>query len=77
MAKRNITLKLEDRLISRIKHLTVDEDTSVSAWVSALIEKALRDRDEYEASRKAALEELERPLSLGGKIYSRDEIHRR
>jgi hypothetical protein len=74
---RNITLKLEDKIISRVKHIAVDEDTSVSAWVSSLIESALRDRDAYEAARKGALEDLDNPIHLGGVPLNREELHSR
>ena len=74
---KNITLKLDEKIISRVKHIAVDEDTSVSAWVSSLIESALRDRDAYEAARKGALEDLEKPLHLGGTPMTREELHSR
>lgn len=74
---RNITLKLEDQLLRRVKHIAVDEEISVSAWVTKLIESALRDRDAYEATRKGALEDLDNPLSLGGVPLSREELHTR
>ena len=72
---KNITLKLDEGLITRVKHIAVDADTSVSAWVAGLIETALRDRDAYEASRKGALEDLENPLHLGGKPLNREDLH--
>ena len=72
---KNITLKLEEKLINRVKHIAVDADTSVSAWVASLIETALRDRDEYEASRKGALEDLENALHLGGTPLNREDLH--
>lgn len=74
---KNITLKLDEQLISRVKHIAVDEDTSVSSWVAGLIESALRDRDAYETARKGALADLEKPLHLGGTPLNREELHRR
>ncbi len=74
---RNITLKLDDKIISRVKHIAVDEDTSVSAWVSSLIESALKDRDAYEAARKGALEDLDNPVHLGGSPLNREDLHSR
>lgn len=74
---KNITLKLDEQLIRRVRHLAVDEETSVSAWVAGLIETALRDRDAYEAARKGALADLEKPLHLGGIPLTREEIHSR
>ena len=74
---KNITLKLDDKLISRVKHIAVDEDISVSAWVSGLIESALRDRDAFEEARKGALADLDQPLHLGGTPLNWEELHRR
>ena len=74
---KNITLKLDEQLIRRLKHLAVDEETSVSAWVAGLVESALRDRDAYEAARKGALADLEKPLQLGGTPLTREEVHSR
>lgn len=74
---KNLTLKLDEQLLKRVRHIAVDEDLSVSAWVGGVIRMALRERDEYEASRKGALEDLDRPLALGGKPLSRDELHAR
>jgi hypothetical protein len=74
---KNVTLKLDERLLRRIRHIAVEEDTSVSAWVAHLIESALRDRDDYEASRREALDALEKPFHLGGHPLSREETHRR
>jgi predicted transcriptional regulator len=62
----NITLKLDEKLIGRVKHIAVDEDTSVSAWVAGLIESALRDRDAYEAARKGASPCGRLPHKVGG-----------
>lgn len=76
-AMKNLTLKLDEQLLKRVRHIAVDEDLSVSAWVGGVIRMALRERDEYEASRKGALEDLDRPLALGGKPLSRDELHAR
>lgn len=74
---KNLTLKLDDQLINRVKHIAVDKETSVSAWVASLIETALRDIDTYEAARKGALADLEKPLHLGGKPMTREELHSR
>ena len=74
---KNLTLKLDDQLINRVKHIAVDKDTSVSAWVASLIESALRDIDAYESARKGALADLEKPLHLGGTPMTREELHSR
>ncbi|MCC5806379.1 MAG: hypothetical protein JJU00_08620 [Opitutales bacterium] len=74
---KNITIKLDSEQLRRVRHIAVDEDSSVSGWVSRLIETELRNRDAYESAREKALADLEAPLSLGGKPLSREELHRR
>lgn len=37
----NITLRLDEKLVRRIKHLAVDQQTSVSAWVGELVTRAV------------------------------------
>jgi hypothetical protein len=64
----NITLTLDDKLISRVKQIAVREETSVSAWVSSLSESPLRDRDAFEAAKKGALDDLNQPLHPGALI---------
>ncbi len=72
---KNVTLKLDEDLLNRVRHVAVDQDTSLSAWVANLIESALRERDSYEEVRSAALEDLGNPLHLGGKPLGREELH--
>jgi hypothetical protein len=52
---KNITLKIDDRILTRVRHLAVDENKSVSAWVTELIERTLNETDEYEQERREAL----------------------
>lgn len=75
--KKNITLKLDQELLKRIRHLAVDNNQSVSAWVSELIVKTLSKEDLYEQCRREALEALEHGYSLGGATVSRDQLHER
>ena len=73
----DITVKLDDKIISRVKHIAVVEGTTVSAWVSSLIESDLRNKDAYETARKGALEDLDKPVHLGGSSLNREELHKR
>jgi hypothetical protein len=74
---KNITLKLDEHILKRVKHIAVDQNTSVSAWVSDLIVRQLRDQDLYEESRLAALAALSTGYRLGGKPLLRGELHDR
>ena len=74
---KNITLKIDDHILTRIRHLAVDENKSVSAWVSELIARTLNEADEYEQARREALDALNVGLHLGGRPLSREEVHDR
>jgi predicted transcriptional regulator len=75
--KRNITLKLDDELLKRVRHLAIDEDKSVSAWVSDLILQTVSRQDAYEQARNEALDVLKRGLALGGTPLTREQAHER
>ncbi len=75
MAKRNITLRVEEELLHRVRQIAVVEKMSVSAWMTEQIERAVRERDPFEADRRGALAALDRGLSLGGKPPSRARLH--
>jgi predicted DNA-binding protein len=74
---KNITLKLDEQIITRVRHIAVDDNKSVSAWVSELIERTLNDVDEYEQSRRGAIKTLNQGFHLGGQPLGRDEVHDR
>ncbi|MFT5190946.1 MAG: hypothetical protein ACI957_003983 [Verrucomicrobiales bacterium] len=74
---KNITLKLDERVLNRVRHLAVDEDKSVSAWVTDLVEEVVKDRDNYEDCRQKALRALDKGLHLGGRPLTREEVYER
>ncbi|MEI6810376.1 MAG: hypothetical protein WCN95_16775 [bacterium] len=74
---KNITLKLDEEVLSRVRHVAVDEQMSVSAWVQSLITREVSTRDLYEQDRKGALMILKDGLPLGGTPLSREEANER
>ncbi len=74
---KNITLKMDEGVITRVRHVAVDEHKSVSAWVRDLIVGELDLRDRYEQDRKRALKALRGGFQLGGQALTRDEAHER
>lgn len=74
---KNLTLKIDETLLNRVRHVAVDEEKSVSAWVSDLIKRSLHERDQYESQRRRALLDLEKPLSLGGEPIAREDLYER
>jgi len=74
----NITLRLDEALLRRIRHLAVDRQTSVSAWVSELVSRAVTELDGFEASRQRALSAMRHPVSVrDASMLSREQAHER
>lgn len=73
----NITLKLDEKTVRRIKHLAVDRHTSVSAWVSELVVRAVAELDGFEPARARALLALDQPFPVTQGPLSREQAHER
>lgn len=72
----NITLRLDQKTIDRVRHIAVDRRTSVSAWVGELVSRAVDELDGFELARKQALEAMDDPVPVDdAKALSRDEAH--
>jgi hypothetical protein len=74
---KNVTLKLDETVLTRARHAAVDERKSVSAWMADLIAHELNTRDSYERDRQGALAALKTGFALGGKPLRREELHER
>ena len=78
MAKTNITLKIDTQLLKMIKVLAAEEDTSISALLTELLEERVKRRREYESAKEWALARLREGYDLGfTPPLSRDELHER
>ena len=72
----NITLRLDQKTIDRVRHIAVDRRTSVSAWVGELVSRVVDELDGFELARKQALEAMDDPVPVDdAKALSRDEAH--
>lgn len=72
---RNVTLRLKDDLLLKARHIAVEEDKSLSQWLSEILEHAIGEREGYLQAREAALSALSRGLKLKGKRLTREEIY--
>jgi hypothetical protein len=77
MSKKNITVQIDEALLKTSRHIAIEEDKSLSEWVGSLIVAAVRRKTNRESSRRRALTVLKNPLHLGGKTFSRNELHER
>lgn len=76
--KRNLTLKLDARLIQVAKVEAAKRGSSVSALVAEKLEEIAKQGDQYEEARKRALALMKEGWNLGWKKpKSRDELHER
>ena len=74
---RNITLKLDEAILRKARHAAIEEDQSLSEWVSNRIKSAVSVRENTEAARKRALKRLKKGFRLSGKPLDREDAHKR
>lgn len=76
--KTNITLKLDAALLREIKILAAEDGTSISALLTARLEQLVRERKNFERSRRRALSRLREGMNLRWTPpQSRDQLHER
>lgn len=74
----NITLRLDEKTIDRIKHLAVEQHTSVSAWVGKLVTQTVEELDGYEPAHRRALRAMARPIQVSNAdVLNREQAHER
>ena len=74
----NLTLKLDADLIREVRILAAEQGTSISALLSARLERMVRERKAYDSARRRALGRLSEGYDLHWKRpRSRDELHER
>ena len=74
--KKNVTIVMDDALLKKGRQLAMDHDQSLSDLVSNLIANAGRGGD-FQRCKAKALRFLKKGFNLGGKPFSRDEMHER
>ena len=75
---KNITLRMDEQLLKDVKHIAVEHDMSVSAWITQVVEKETkRGSVIYEEAKERALRAMEEAPAYGGRMPTRDEMHER
>jgi len=74
---RNVTLRLDDAVIRKARHVAIEQDQSLSEWVAGLITRATSMKDRSLSAREMALKRMERGFHLGGRPFSREDLHER
>lgn len=73
----NITLRLDEKTLNRIKHLAVDQHSSVSAWVGELVTRTVAELDGFEPARRRALQAMRQPVPVQEGPLTREQTHER
>ena len=80
MKTRNVTLAIPENLVRKVKILAAQRDTSISAMLTAQLQRLADEEDGYLTAMKDLMTDLRRGYNLGtqGHIRSdRDSLHER
>jgi hypothetical protein len=77
MAKRNLTIQLEDNIIRRAKVVAAKRGTSVSGLVARQLQDVIEHDERYEAARLHVLDAIRTATDRGGRTSTRDELYDR
>jgi hypothetical protein len=75
MARRNLTLQLDEDVIRQAKVLAAKRDTSVSGLVARELEKLVAQDARYEDAWRRATEIMAGSVPRGGRTWRRDELY--
>ena len=74
---RNVTIRMDEELLQRVRHRAVDDHVSTSRWITKILKDAVEAEDKQTAVRQRALRRLDRGFELGGRPLTREESHAR
>lgn len=77
MAKRNLTVELDDGVIRKAKVVAAKRGTSVSRLVAMELENLIDDDVRYEDARERAVKALANAKPRGGRSWRREDLHQR
>jgi predicted transcriptional regulator len=74
---KNITLRMDEQLLKDVKHIAIEHDMSVSAWIIQAVEKATKKDVRYEQAKAFVMKAMEDAPDYGDQKFSRDDLHER
>ena len=74
---RNVTFRVEEGLLTELRHRAVDAHMSLSAWITSVLEDQIRGDRDFMKARQRALKRLDKGFQLGGTPLTREESHAR
>ena len=80
MEKQNITLSLSKDILTKIKHMAIDKNTSISGLLTQTLEEIAQKEDDFNSSKSRQLLLMENGFNMGTGIqetWKREELHER
>lgn len=77
MARRNLTVQLDDEVIRQAKVVAAKRGTSVSGLVARELEELVAQDARYEEAHRLAAKAMTGSVPRGGRTWRRDELHTR
>lgn len=77
MAKRNLTIQLDEEIVRRARIVAAQRGTSVSQLVSQQLAKIVTDAERYEEAWNRARKTMAAASPRGGRHWTRDELYDR
>ena len=74
---KNVTLRLDEGILKRCRHVAVEEEKSLSEWVAEVLARALVDQSATASAKNRVLQFLQKGFDLSGQPLSRNEAHER
>jgi Family of unknown function (DUF6364) len=75
VARRNLTVQLDEETIRQAKILAAERGTSVSGLVARELERLVARAARYEEAMRRAIELMEESEPHGGRTWRRDELY--
>ena len=80
MSTQNITLSIPKDILTKVKIIAAQQGTSISGFMTHVLEEIVSREEGYQASRRRHLEMLESEITLGthgASSWTRDQLHER
>ena len=74
---KNITIRMDEELLRKVRHRAVDENMSASRWIAKVVGDAAEEQHEHQAACRRALHRLDQGFHLGGNPLTREQTHER
>ncbi len=74
---KNVTIRLNEAILKQCRHAAVEEEKSLSGWISDTLIKTISEKNEFLKAKERALKRLNKGFHLGKKPLSRKALHER